>query len=150
MIAGLGSDYFAFIRHTQWTVFSSALLCALEMAQPIEDAWSELSRLLPLLLYPLMVTAQESLAIYSRKAPLSGFASLIVAEFPAIFTEFHWKRFTPLWRGSRDGFRDREIWWRSLLFYLILTGKSHHVRTCADISIKILKIIDFPWILEEL
>jgi hypothetical protein len=33
-----------------------------------------------------------------------GFASLIVADFPALFAEFRRKRFTLLWRGSRDGF----------------------------------------------
>jgi hypothetical protein len=30
-------------------------------------------------------------------------ASLIVAAFPALFAEFRGKRFTLLWRGSRDG-----------------------------------------------
>jgi hypothetical protein len=30
--------------------------------------------------------------------------SLIVAEFPDFFSEFQGKRFTLLWRGSRDGF----------------------------------------------
>jgi hypothetical protein len=34
----------------------------------------------------------------------AGFASLIVSEFPALFAEFRQKRFTLLWRGSRDGF----------------------------------------------
>jgi hypothetical protein len=34
----------------------------------------------------------------------TGFASLIVANFPALFAEFRGKRFTLLWRGSRDGF----------------------------------------------
>jgi hypothetical protein len=37
------------------------------------------------------------------RAP-AGFASLIVADFPALFAEFAGKRFTLLWRGSRDGF----------------------------------------------
>jgi hypothetical protein len=32
------------------------------------------------------------------------FSSLIVADFPALFAEFTGKRFTLLWRGSRDGF----------------------------------------------
>jgi hypothetical protein len=36
--------------------------------------------------------------------PRAGFASLIVADFPALFAEFRRKRFTLLWRGSRDGF----------------------------------------------
>jgi hypothetical protein len=34
-----------------------------------------------------------------------GFASLIVADFPALFTELRGKQFTLLWRRSRDGFR---------------------------------------------
>jgi hypothetical protein len=36
--------------------------------------------------------------------PPAGFASLIVADFPALFAEFHGKRSTLLWRGSRHGF----------------------------------------------
>jgi hypothetical protein len=35
----------------------------------------------------------------------AGFASLIVADFPALFAEFRGKCFALLWRGSRDGFR---------------------------------------------
>jgi hypothetical protein len=35
----------------------------------------------------------------------AGFASVIVAHFPELFAEFRGKRFTLLWRGSRDGFR---------------------------------------------
>jgi hypothetical protein len=37
------------------------------------------------------------------------FASRIVGEFPALFTEFRGKRFSLLWRGSRDGFRARDF-----------------------------------------
>jgi hypothetical protein len=44
----------------------------------------------------------------SPQAP-AGFASLIVADFPALFAEFHGKRFTLLWRGSRDGFGRRDF-----------------------------------------
>jgi hypothetical protein len=36
--------------------------------------------------------------------PPAGFASLIVADFPALFAEFCQERFALLWRGSRDGF----------------------------------------------
>jgi hypothetical protein len=36
--------------------------------------------------------------------PPTGFASLILAEFPALFAGFGGKRFTLLWGGSRDGF----------------------------------------------
>jgi hypothetical protein len=58
--------------------------------------------------------------------PPVGFASLIVADFPALFAEgekrwlgrdtppgllaeFHGKRFALLWRGSRDGFLAKEF-----------------------------------------
>jgi hypothetical protein len=37
----------------------------------------------------------------------AGFASLIVADFPELFEDFGRKRFTLLWRGSRDGFGAR-------------------------------------------
>jgi hypothetical protein len=37
-------------------------------------------------------------------APPSKLDSLIVSDFPAIFTEFRGKQFKLLWRGSRDGF----------------------------------------------
>jgi hypothetical protein len=41
--------------------------------------------------------------------PPAGFASLIVADCPALLAEFHGKRFTLLWRGSRDGFRGKNF-----------------------------------------
>jgi hypothetical protein len=41
--------------------------------------------------------------------PPAAFTSLIVPEFPALFAEFRGKRFTLLWRGSRDGFGAREF-----------------------------------------
>jgi hypothetical protein len=43
------------------------------------------------------------------RLPPVGFASLIVADFPALFAEFRGKRFTLLWRGSRDGFGARDF-----------------------------------------
>jgi hypothetical protein len=39
----------------------------------------------------------------------AGFASLIVADFPALFAEFRVKRFALLWCGSRDGFSARDF-----------------------------------------
>jgi hypothetical protein len=39
----------------------------------------------------------------------SDFASLIVSQFPPLFTEFGQGRFTLLWRGSRDRFRGRDF-----------------------------------------
>jgi hypothetical protein len=41
--------------------------------------------------------------------PPAVFASLIVPQGPALFAEFRGKRFTLLWRGSRDGFRARNF-----------------------------------------
>jgi hypothetical protein len=42
--------------------------------------------------------------IWGLKAWRAGFTSLIVAGCPVLFGEFRGKRFTLLWRGSRDGF----------------------------------------------
>jgi hypothetical protein len=39
----------------------------------------------------------------------ADFASMIVADFPALFAEFRGKRFMLLWRGSRDGFGPRNF-----------------------------------------
>jgi hypothetical protein len=39
----------------------------------------------------------------------AGFASVIVAAFPPLFAEFGGKRFTLLWRRSRDGFSARDF-----------------------------------------
>jgi hypothetical protein len=47
-------------------------------------------------------------AVAQPAAP-PGFASRIVADFPALFAEFRGKRFTLLWRGSRDGFSARDF-----------------------------------------
>jgi hypothetical protein len=45
----------------------------------------------------------------SRPPAPAGFASLIVADFPALFAEFRETRFSLLWRGSRDGFGWRDF-----------------------------------------
>jgi hypothetical protein len=37
----------------------------------------------------------------------TGFNSLIVSDFPEIFAQLRGKRFSVLWRGTRDGFRAR-------------------------------------------
>jgi hypothetical protein len=42
--------------------------------------------------------------LLSTPPPPSGWHSVIVSDFPEIFTELHGKRFSLLWRGSRDGF----------------------------------------------
>jgi hypothetical protein len=54
------------------------------------------------------VPASQSRPEYSLPAP-AGFASLIVADFPALFAEFGGKRFPLLWRGSRDGLGGRDF-----------------------------------------
>jgi hypothetical protein len=41
--------------------------------------------------------------------PLFLFNSLIISNFPEIFSEFRWKLFSLLWRGSRDGFKGQEF-----------------------------------------
>jgi hypothetical protein len=43
--------------------------------------------------------------LFKKLVFLPGFDSLIVSEYSPIFDEFRGKRFTLLWRGSRDGFR---------------------------------------------
>jgi hypothetical protein len=43
------------------------------------------------------------------RTPAGPFGSLIVSEFPEIFAEFSGKRFSLLWRGSRDGFGARDF-----------------------------------------
>jgi hypothetical protein len=45
-----------------------------------------------------------ALSAVALPAATAGFASLIIADFPALFTEFRGKRFTLPWRGSRNGF----------------------------------------------
>jgi hypothetical protein len=52
------------------------------------------------------VIAIDALAPHPSAAP---FASLFVADFPALFAEFRGKRFTLLWCGSRDGFGVRDF-----------------------------------------
>jgi hypothetical protein len=42
-------------------------------------------------------------------APPGRLESLIVGEYPPLFEEFRAKRFTLLWRGSRDGFTAGEF-----------------------------------------
>jgi hypothetical protein len=51
------------------------------------------------------VSAEKAtIAAAPPTAPATSLDSLIVSTFPAIFAEFHGKRFQILWRGSRDGF----------------------------------------------
>jgi uncharacterized coiled-coil protein SlyX len=39
----------------------------------------------------------------------NGFDSAIIRDFPLLFAEFQRKRFTLLWRGTRDGFGEKEF-----------------------------------------
>jgi hypothetical protein len=41
-----------------------------------------------------------------------GFNSKIISDFPDIFSKFRTKRFTLLWRGSRDTFQAKNFHWR--------------------------------------
>jgi hypothetical protein len=54
-------------------------------------------------------SASTSAPAVALHPPPCAFASLIVADFPALFAEFRGKRFTLLWRGSRDGFGARDF-----------------------------------------
>jgi hypothetical protein len=58
---------------------------------------------------PAVGFASSSPPAAALPPPPAGFASLIVADFPALFAEFRGKRFTLLWRGSRDGFGGRDF-----------------------------------------
>jgi hypothetical protein len=53
---------------------------------------------------PLLQTLPRATSALALPAAPAGFASLIIADFPALFAEFGGKRFTLLWRGSSDGF----------------------------------------------
>jgi hypothetical protein len=94
-ILGLGADFFPLLRHVRWDLLRPGVPCDFEMAAsvvPDESVWAEMARLL-----------------YRAARPLIDSASLIVSDFPPPFTEFQWKRFTLLWRGSRDGFGARDF-----------------------------------------
>jgi uncharacterized protein YdcH (DUF465 family) len=55
---------------------------------------------------------KEVLTLKAQIAPMSltpSFDSRIISQFPEIFTEFRWNRFSLLWRGSRDGFEAKEF-----------------------------------------
>jgi hypothetical protein len=51
--------------------------------------------------------------------------SLIVSDFPPLFEDFRGKRFSLLWRGSRDGFSARE-------FHLRCDGRANTLTVIAD------------------
>jgi hypothetical protein len=54
--------------------------------------------------------AELSIAVFALKSwTAPEVDSLIIAEFPPLFNEFHRKRFKLLWRSSRDYFRAKEF-----------------------------------------
>jgi hypothetical protein len=57
---------------------------------------------------PSPAAVQPSLQQSSVPSALS-FDSQIISDFPEIFAEFGGKRFSVLWRGSRDGFKAKEF-----------------------------------------
>jgi hypothetical protein len=86
LILGLGCDYFGLPRHLRWDRSTRSLPPAFARVGwvALDDAlWAGVSDLVRTAL---------------------GFAFLIPADLPALFAEFGGKRFTLLWRGSRDGF----------------------------------------------
>jgi hypothetical protein len=95
-ITNLGGVSFPLLRHVRWNELSAdllSILSAVVWGAPEESVWSDVSLLMQLFRIP----------------PPAPFASRIVADFPALFAEFTGKRFTLLWRGSRDGFGARDF-----------------------------------------
>jgi hypothetical protein len=77
----------------------------------IEEFRAEVSALRAQLGAPAWSATIEELRaeLSAVKAEVNGFTSMTVADFPALFAEFRGKRFTLLWRGSRDGFSARDF-----------------------------------------
>jgi hypothetical protein len=87
----LGPDYRDLLRHIQIVFLSESGLSLLEeyLGIPSESLW--------------YVIAER---IAHPPFPLD---SRIISDFPEIVAEFQWKRFSLLWRGSRDGFEAQEF-----------------------------------------
>jgi hypothetical protein len=128
----LGSAYSPLLRHIQPAFLSPDGLSALldHLAHPPESAWASLAARLRtppgppppppgprshVAVPPAQAQSRGWLRSLFRPAaappppPPASFSSLIVSEFPKIFAEFRAKRFSLLWRGSRDGFRARDF-----------------------------------------
>jgi hypothetical protein len=87
LLLKLGSGYRFLLKHIQLDFLSAdgLLLLAAHFEIPPESVWQ---------------CAAEVITL----PPLS---SVIISSFPGIFAEFRGKRFSLLWRGSRDGFKAR-------------------------------------------
>jgi hypothetical protein len=99
VIVSHGCEYFPLLHHVKRNDLKGDLLSdfvEISLSGPSEWVWSVLWHVIP----PLLCPPDPS---------VSGFSSLIVADFPALFAEFRNKRFTLLWRGSRDGFGARDF-----------------------------------------
>jgi hypothetical protein len=92
MILKLGSDYRDLVRHIKLEFLSEDGLSLLseELEIPPESVWE---------------CAAERI---SHPPPLA-FNSLIMLDIPEILADFQGKRFSLLWRGSRDGFGASEF-----------------------------------------
>jgi hypothetical protein len=88
----LGRDYFPLLRHIHWNMVSQQTLADVlrthGTAMETESLWESFRGFFPQFLgFP------------------GSIDSRIISTLPGIFTEFHGKHFTLLWRGTRDGFK---------------------------------------------
>jgi hypothetical protein len=92
-LLNLGDDYCLLLKWVDIRFLSVASLATLSdhFAFPTDSLWPPFSHRL------------------IRISSLGSFDSVIVCSFPAIFAEFRHKRFSLLWRGSRDGFGARDF-----------------------------------------
>jgi hypothetical protein len=91
-ILSLGEEYRPLLRRIEMRFLSAAGIAALvdHFAIPLES---------------VSCGVTDLLTSHVR----STWNSVIVVDFPKIFREFHWKRFSLLWRGGRDGFRANDF-----------------------------------------
>jgi hypothetical protein len=89
-ILKLGSGYRDLLRHMEIEFLSEDGLSLLDghFGIPPESVW------------------QSAVEQVTHPPP---FDSRIISHFPEIFSEFQGKRFSLLWRGSRDGFKAKEF-----------------------------------------
>jgi hypothetical protein len=100
-LLSLGDEYRPLLKWIEMRCLSEAALVILaeHFTFPPECVFcSVLDRLLP---SPPAIADMESNPV--------GWSSGIVSDFPNLFANFKQKRFTLLWRGTRDGFRARDF-----------------------------------------